>query len=137
MHLASRLVQNDHTDRTRGPFHPLDKRYRGGGVPRVGVHFLNDRPRSIEKLDAEPHVNAREDDRPRRPDDPGRSFRTAADRAPSAFGSPCRARPRGLFAWQLILLSHSFFQIRLVLIFDILVIRFIDHGGEDGRRGAS
>src|SRR5580704_14942124 len=50
MHLASRLVQNDHTDRPRRPFHPLDKRYRGGGVPRVGVHFSNDRPRSVEEL---------------------------------------------------------------------------------------
>jgi hypothetical protein len=45
-------------------------------------------------------VNAREDDRPRRPS-PGRSSRAAADRAPSSFGSPCRARPRGLFAWPL------------------------------------
>jgi hypothetical protein len=48
MHLASRLVQNDHTDRTRRPFYPLDKRYRAGGVPRIGVDFLNDRPRSAE-----------------------------------------------------------------------------------------
>ena len=39
----------------RRPFHPLDKRYRAGGVPRVGVHFLNDRPRSVEELDAELH----------------------------------------------------------------------------------
>jgi hypothetical protein len=55
MHLASRLVQNDHADRTRRPFHPLDKRYRSGGVPRVGVHFLNDRPQSVEELDAKLH----------------------------------------------------------------------------------
>src|SRR5271167_1041964 len=55
MHLASRLVQNDHAPRRGRPFHPLDKRYRGGGVPRVGVHFLNDRPRSVEELDAELH----------------------------------------------------------------------------------
>src|SRR5271170_1655489 len=55
MHLASRLVQNDHTDRARPPFHPLDKRYRGGGVPRVGMHFSNDRPRSVEELDTELH----------------------------------------------------------------------------------
>ena len=44
---------------------------------------------------------------------------------------------RRLELGDLVLLSHLFFQIRLVLIFDILVIRFIDHGGEDGRRGAS
>src|SRR5271168_1131565 len=55
MHLASHLVQNGHTDRARRPFHPLDKRYRAGRVPRVGVHFLNDRPRSVEELNAELH----------------------------------------------------------------------------------
>jgi hypothetical protein len=33
---------------------------------------------------------------------------------------------------ELVLLSHSFFQIRLVLSFDILVIRLSDQGGEDG-----
>src|SRR5277367_3593536 len=55
MHLASRLVQNDHAPRRGRPFHPFDKRYRGGGVPRVGVHFLNDRPRSVEELDTELH----------------------------------------------------------------------------------
>jgi hypothetical protein len=55
MHLASRLVQNDHTDRACRPLHPLDKCYRGGGFPRVGVHFSNDRPRSVEELDAELH----------------------------------------------------------------------------------
>src|SRR5277367_2203335 len=53
MHLASRLVQNDHAPRRGRPFHPFDKRYRAGSVPRVGVHFLNDRPRSVEELDTE------------------------------------------------------------------------------------
>jgi len=60
MHLASRLVQNDHAYRRGPPFDPLDKCYRGGGVPCVGVHFLNDRPRSIEELDAEPHPSTPE-----------------------------------------------------------------------------
>src|SRR5271168_4078072 len=58
MHLVSRLVQNDHTDRTRRAFHPLDKRYRAGSVPRIGEHFLNDRPRSVEELDTELHYRA-------------------------------------------------------------------------------
>ena len=58
MHLASRLIQNNHTDRTRWPFHPLDKLYRAVGVPRVGVHFSNDRPRSVEGLDAETHSDS-------------------------------------------------------------------------------
>ena len=34
---------------------PFHKRYRGGGVPRISVHFLNDRPRSVEKLNAKLH----------------------------------------------------------------------------------
>jgi len=53
-------VQNDHAPRRGRPFHPFDKRYRAGGVPRVGVHFLNDRPRSVEELDAEPHPSTPE-----------------------------------------------------------------------------
>jgi hypothetical protein len=125
---ASAREDAPHCRPARRPFHPLDKRYRGVGVPRVSVHFSNDRPRSVEELDAKLHrqrrerassgpptrlprpdttqiflltKNAREDGQPRRPS-PGRYSRSAAaDRAPSSFGSPCRARPRGLFAWPL------------------------------------
>ena len=48
-------------------------------------------------------VNAREDDRPRRPspDHPHSRMAMAADRAPSASGSRYRGRLRGLFAWPL------------------------------------
>jgi hypothetical protein len=29
-----------------------------GGVPRISVHFLNDRPRSVEELDTETHCDS-------------------------------------------------------------------------------
>jgi hypothetical protein len=38
-----------------GQIEPGEKLDRAGGVPRVGVHFPNDRPRSVEELDAELH----------------------------------------------------------------------------------
>ena len=95
MHLASQLVQNDHTDRARRPFHPLDKRYRGGGVPRVGVHFLNDRPRSVEELDAELHCRMLRDNTDGRLDVCDTAYLLAIPRLNGCLGEGFRTSASG------------------------------------------
>jgi hypothetical protein len=85
MHLASQLVQNDHADRTRRPFHPFDKRYRGGG----------DRPRSVEELDAELHCRMLRDNTDGRLDVCDTAYLLAIPRLNGCLGEGFRTSASG------------------------------------------
>ena len=52
---ASHLVQYDHSNRAGGPIQAGDKLDRAGDAMRIDMHFLDDRRRDVEKLNAKLH----------------------------------------------------------------------------------
>ena len=52
---ASHLVQYDNSNRAGGPIQAGDKFDRAGDAMRIDMHFLDDRRRDVEKLNAKLH----------------------------------------------------------------------------------